>query len=180
MDTHPDLNTPETSPSGNIHGMVLAGLLGRGSELMLATTAACQTQQEHVAMVGVREIDPGEQAWLDEGKINCMTMEDVRGRGLATCTRAAVDTANQAEAGFGLTIDLDAIDPSQAPFVATPVDSGLDVDEHHRSNRRNSVAMVGTSKPRVWSPPEDRVAVQKLLQQGYECDPTGDREFGHL
>jgi len=129
VDTHPDLNTPETSPSGNIHGMVLAGLLGRGSELMLATTATCQTRQEHVAMVGVREIDPGEQNWLNEGKINCMTMEDVRGRGLATCMRGAVDTANQAEAGFGLTIDIDVIDPSQAPFVATPVNGGLTVEE---------------------------------------------------
>jgi len=129
VDTHPDLNTPETSPSGNIHGMVLAGLLGRGSELMLATTAACQTQQEHVAMVGVREIDPGEQAWLNEGKINCMTMDEVRELGLATCMRAAVDTANQGESGFGLTIDIDVIDPSQAPFVATPVNGGLTVEE---------------------------------------------------
>ena len=129
VDTHPDLNTPETSPSGNIHGMVLAGLLGRGSELMLATTAACQTQQEHVAMVGVREIDSGEQNWLNEGKINCMKMDEVRERGLATCMRAAVDTANQGEAGFGLTIDIDVIDPSEAPFVATPVNGGLSVEE---------------------------------------------------
>ena len=129
VDTHPDLNTPETSPSGNIHGMVLAGLLGRGSELMLATTATCQTRQEHVAMVGVRDIDPGEQMWLDEGTINCMTMDEVRERGLATCMRAAVDTANQGEAGFGLTIDIDVIDPSEAPFVATPVNGGLSVEE---------------------------------------------------
>ena len=129
VDTHPDLNTPETSPSGNIHGMVLAGLLGRGSELMLATTATCQTRQEHVAMVGVREIDPGEQNWLNEGKINCMAMDEVRERGLATCMRAAVDTANQGEAGFGLTIDIDVIDPSEAPFVATPVNGGLGVEE---------------------------------------------------
>ena len=130
VDTHPDLNTPETSPSGNIHGMVLAGLLGRGSELMLATTTTCQTRQEHVAMVGVRgDIDAGEQMWLDEGKINCMAMDEVRERGLATCMRAAVDTANQGEAGFGLTIDIDVIDPCEAPFVATPVNGGLSVEE---------------------------------------------------
>ena len=129
VDAHTDLNTPESSPSGNLHGMVMAGLLGRGSELMLATTATCQTRPKHVAMVGVRDIDPGEQMWLDEGTINCMTMDEVRERGLATCMRGAVDTANQAEAGFGLTIDIDVIDPCEAPFVATPVNGGLSVEE---------------------------------------------------
>ena len=128
-DTHPDLNTPESSPSGNIHGMVLAGLLGKGSKKMIATTAACQTRQEHVAMVGVRAIDKGEQKWLDEGTIHCMTMDDVREEGLAQCMHNAVSTANKAKSGFGLTIDIDVIDPSQAPFVATPVAGGLDADE---------------------------------------------------
>ena len=132
IDTHPDLNTPETSPSGNIHGMVLAGLLGRGSEKMLATTATCQTKEEHVAMVGIRSADKGEQKWIDEGNIHCMTMDEVRARGengLYACMLEAVETANQAEAGFGLTIDLDAIDPLQAPFVATAVENGIDAIE---------------------------------------------------
>jgi arginase len=129
VDTHPDLNTPDTSPSGNIHGMVLAGLLGRGSEPMCRATSACQTRQEHVAMVGVRDIDLGEQRWLDEGKIHCMTMDTVRERGLDACLHHGVETANQAPAGYGLTIDIDVLDPSQAPFVATPVDDGIFVDE---------------------------------------------------
>ena len=129
VDTHPDLNTPETSPSGNIHGMPLAGLLGRGSEKMLETTAPCRISEEHVAMVGTRSIDEDEQKWLDEGTIQCMTMDVVKERGLSACLASAVNTANQAEAGYGLSIDIDAIDPSQAPFVATPVDGGLDVDE---------------------------------------------------
>ena len=129
VDTHPDLNTPETSPSGNIHGMPLAGLLGRGSEKMLETTAPCRISEEHVAMVGTRSIDEGEQKWLDEGTIHCMTMDVVKEQGLPACLASAVNTANQAEAGYGLSIDIDAIDPSQAPFVATPVDGGLDADE---------------------------------------------------
>ena len=129
VDTHPDLNTPETSPSGNIHGMPLAGLLGRGSEKMLETTAPCRTSEEHVAMVGTRSIDEGEQKWLDEGTINCMTMDVVIERGLSACLASAVNTANQAEAGYGLTIDIDAIDPSQAPFVATAVENGIDAIE---------------------------------------------------
>ena len=129
VDTHPDLNTPKTSPSGNIHGMVLAGLLGRGSESMCDATSACQTREEHVAMVGVRDIDEGEQHWLDEGKIHCMTMDAVRERGLTTCLLDATQTANQATAGYGLTIDIDVLDPSQAPFVATPVEDGIFVDD---------------------------------------------------
>ena len=129
VDTHPDLNTFETSPSGNIHGMVLAGLLGRGSEPMCRATSACQTRDEHVAMVGVRDIDDGEQIWLDEGKIHCMTMDEVHERGLGTCMNDAVRTANQAPEGFGLTIDIDVLDPSQAPFVATPVEDGIFVDD---------------------------------------------------
>jgi len=129
VDTHPDLNTPETSPSGNIHGMVLAGLLGRGSESMCTATAECRTREEHVAMVGVRDIDDGEQLWLDEGRIHCMTMDTVHELGLETCMVHAVETANQATSGYGLTIDIDVLDPSQAPFVATPVEDGIFVDD---------------------------------------------------
>jgi arginase len=125
VDTHPDLNTPETSPSGNIHGMVLGGLLGRGSEPMRGATSECQTREEHVAMVGVRDIDEGEQLWLDEGKIKCMKMSDIHERGLDICMNGAIDIANRAPAGFGLTIDIDVLDPSEAPFVATPVDDGI-------------------------------------------------------
>ena len=128
-DTHPDLNTPESSPSGNIHGMMLAGLLGKGSKKMIATTADCQTRKEHVAMVGIRSIDEGEQKLLDEGNIHCMTMDVVRKEGLEHCMHNAVSTANKAKSGFGLTIDIDVIDPSQAPFVATPVENGIDADE---------------------------------------------------
>ena len=86
---------------------------------MLEATKSCQTSDAHVAMVGIRAIDDAEQAWLDEGVIQCMKMDAVHERGLQACMFNAVATANQAEAGFGLTIDIDAIDPSQAPFVAT-------------------------------------------------------------
>ena len=128
VDTHPDLNTPETSPSGNIHGMVLAGLLGHGSAQMLGATSASQTRDEHVAMVGIRSIDEGEQQWLNDGRIRCMTMDAVHEHGLEACMSDAVETANRAEAGFGLTIDIDVLDPPQVPFVATPVEGGIDSD----------------------------------------------------
>ena len=129
LDTHPDLNTPKTTPSGNLHGMVLAGVLGRGSDAMLQATKECKTIDSHVAMIGVRAVDSGEQRWLDEGNINCMKMSQVRNQGLDVCLADAVDTANQAESGYGLTIDLDVIDPTQAPYVATAVDGGIDAEE---------------------------------------------------
>lgn len=129
IDTHPDLNTPDTTPSGNMHGMPLAGILGKGSQAMLKATEDCSTIDTHVAMVGVRSVDAGEQRWLDEGNINCMKMSQVRDRGLDVCLSDAIDTANQAESGYGLTIDLDAIDPTQAPFVATAVDGGINAEE---------------------------------------------------
>ena len=169
VDTHPDLNTPETSPSGNIHGMVLAGLLGKGSKKMVATTAACQTKEEHVAMVGIRSIDEGEQKWLDKGTINYMTMDAVKERGLSACLANAVNTANQAEAGFGLTIDIDAIDPSQAPFVATPVDGGLDADElaNALSSLPNKDRLLGMEvvefTPRSDDPKKDAESAMHLI-----------------
>ncbi len=128
IDTHPDLNTPETSPSGNIHGMVMAGLLGRGSTQMLAATKEVNISDFHVAMVGVRSVDESEKKWLDEGRISCMTMDHVNKVGLEQCLSSAVQIANGTSSGFGITIDLDAIDPNQAPFVATPVEGGIDVD----------------------------------------------------
>ena len=157
VDTHPDLNTPDTSPSGNIHGMVLAGLLGRGSEPMCRATSACQTRQEHVAMVGVRDIDLGEQRWLDEGKIHCMTMDTVRERGLDACLHHGVETANQAPAGYGLTIDIDVLDPSQAPFVATPVDDGIFVEE-----LAEAIAEAKQGELQQWEFPNERKAKQFL------------------
>ena len=129
VDTHPDLNTKETSPSGHIHGMVLSALLGRGSEAMLRVAEDCLTKDHQVAMVGVREIDTGEQRWLDEGNITCHTMGNVNEQGLEHAVAYAIEIANTAKAGFGLSIDLDAIDPSEAPFVATPVDGGIQAEE---------------------------------------------------
>ena len=109
--------------------MVMAGVLGRGSDAMVQATQDCKTIDSHVAMIGVRSVDSGEQRWLDEGNINCMKMSQVRDRGLDVCLTDAVNTANCAEAGYGLTIDLDVIDPTQGPFVATAVDGGVNAEE---------------------------------------------------
>jgi len=129
VDTHPDLNTLETSPTGHIHGMPLATLLKRGSEPMLDAGRECQTQDSQVAMIGTRDIDAGELAWLNEGKINCMTMDFVRRNGLKSAIEQAVTTATTDTNGFGLTIDIDVLDPVDAPFVATPVDGGIMLEE---------------------------------------------------
>ena len=129
VDTHPDLNTLETSPSGHIHGMPLATLLKRGSESMLDAGKECKTKDNQVAMIGTRDIDTGELAWLNEGNINCMTMDFVRRNGLKNAIEQAVTTATTDTNGFGLTIDIDVLDPVDAPFVATPVDGGIRLEE---------------------------------------------------
>jgi len=129
IDTHPDLNTLETSPSGHIHGMPLATLLKRGSESMIAAGNECKTRDNQVAMIGTRDIDTGELAWLNEGRINCMTMDFVNRNGLKSAMEQAVNTAMRGTNGFGLTIDIDVIDPIDAPFVATPVDGGIMLEE---------------------------------------------------
>ena len=129
IDTHPDLNTLETSPSGHIHGMPLAALLKRGSDVMLNAGKECKTRDNQVAMIGTRDIDDGELTWLNEGNINCMTMDFVRRNGLKSAMNQAVTTATTGTNGFGLTIDIDVLDPVDAPFVATPVDGGIRLEE---------------------------------------------------
>ena len=129
IDTHPDLNTLETSPSGHIHGMPLATLLKRGSDSMLNAGKECKTRDNQVAMIGTRDIDAGELTWLNEGNINCMTMDFVRRNGLKSAMEQAVMTATADTNGFGLTIDIDVLDPVDAPFVATPVDGGIMLKE---------------------------------------------------
>ena len=126
VDAHPDLNTPETSPSGNIHGMVLSGVLGQGSPAMRAATAVCEISSERVTIVGARSIDAGEQAFIDEHGVRCVMQDEVASGGLAAAIEEAVTRAGDA---FGLTVDLDVIDPSQAPFVSTPVADGIELDD---------------------------------------------------
>ncbi len=132
VDAHTDMNTPETSPSGNIHGMPLAVLLGHGPpELTALAGGAPALRPEHVAVIGARSVDPGERDLVRRTGVRVFTMSELDERGTATCVREAIEIAGRASAGIHLSFDLDGVDPEHAPGVGTPVPGGLNLRESH-------------------------------------------------
>ncbi len=132
VDAHTDMNTPETSPSGNVHGMPLAVLLGEGPEgLMSVSGDAPAVSPEHVSVIGARQIDDRERDLVRATGVRVFTMNEVDERGVASCMSEALARATSGTAGFHLSFDLDAIDPMMAPGVGTPVQGGLTYREAH-------------------------------------------------
>ncbi len=132
LDAHGDLNTPETSVSGNVHGMPVAHLLGLGDPVLanLAKPSPALLPK-HVAMVGLRELDPPERALARELGLAIFTMRDVDERGLRDVMREAISIASNGTAGIHLSCDADWVDPSEAPGVGTPVRGGATYREGH-------------------------------------------------
>lgn len=132
VDAHTDMNTPESTPSGNIHGMSLAVLMGRGHTRLLASLAGSPAvRPENVTVLGAREIDPGERDLIRSLGVRVFTMSEIDERGIGPCMDEALDRANEGTAGFHLSFDLDALDPLEAPGVGTPVPGGLTYREGH-------------------------------------------------
>ena len=132
MDAHADMNTPETSPSGNVHGMPLSVLLGRGAKALTELSGeAPAVLAEHVAIVGARDLDREERRLVRESGVRVFTMAEIDERGMATCMDEALERANRGTAGFQLSFDLDGVDPEHAPGVGTPVPGGLTYREAH-------------------------------------------------
>ncbi|GIW00433.1 arginase [Roseiflexus sp.] len=132
LDAHGDYNTPETTPSGNIHGMGLAALTGRGHPLL--TDVLGQMPAVHpadVALVGVRSLDDGERDALRASGVRVFTMHDIDRRGMASVMEEAILHVSVNTAGFHLSFDLDALDPNEAPGVGTPVLGGMTYREAH-------------------------------------------------
>lgn len=131
LDAHGDLNTPETSPSGNVHGMVLAAALGLGGDRFASPAWPRQSLlPQHVALVGTRELDPGERALVEDLGILVLTMSDIDRIGIADAMNRAL--LRVMGAGFAhVSLDLDVVDPEQAPGVGTPVAGGLSYREAH-------------------------------------------------
>lgn len=130
VDAHGDFNTPETSPSGNVHGMPLAALLGRGEPHLTSILGSGSLRAEDVVLVGVRQLDVLEQQALREANIRVFTMRDIDQRGIS----AVVDEALAVLAHTSrlhLSLDMDALDPHDAPGVGTPVRGGLTYREAH-------------------------------------------------
>jgi arginase len=131
IDAHGDLNTPETSPSGNVHGMVLAAALGlAGESFRRDGWPIPAVEPGKVALVGVRSLDDGERALLHELDAKVFTMSEVDRHGIEPCMREALAHASGG-AFLHVSLDLDVVDPDYAPGVGTPVRGGLSYREAH-------------------------------------------------
>ncbi|HKP45456.1 MAG TPA: arginase [Pyrinomonadaceae bacterium] len=132
FDAHADMNTPQTTPSGNIHGMPLAVLLGWGApELVNLGGYEPKFDSPWVAHVGARDIDPAEREMVRESGLRCFTMREIDERGLGACMDEAIAIATQGRAGFAVTFDVDVLDPGDAPGSGTLVRGGLSYREAH-------------------------------------------------
>ncbi|MDJ1433949.1 arginase [Halostagnicola sp. A-GB9-2] len=131
FDAHADLNTPETSPSGNVHGMPLGATLGRGLFEDMDWAHAPRVREESVAYVGLRSIDDRERELIRNSDITSFTMSDIDNRGIATVVEEALEVATTETDGIHVSLDLDWLDPKTAPGVGTPVRGGVTYREAH-------------------------------------------------
>jgi arginase len=132
LDAHTDSNTPATSPSGNIHGMPLAALLGHGArELTHIAGFAPKVLPEHTAVIGARSVDPGERELLKTLGVRVFTMSELDERGIGEVVSEAVEIASRNTVGFHVTLDMDFLDPFYAPGVGTPERGGATYRESH-------------------------------------------------
>jgi arginase len=132
VDAHGDINTPETSPSGNIHGMPVAALLGEGPpELTSIGGQGPKVDPRNVAMVAIRSLDEGEKVRLKQYGVEVHTMSEVDRNGIESVMKQALARVTDGTDRVHVSFDLDAIDPTVAPGVGTPVKGGLDYREAH-------------------------------------------------
>jgi arginase len=132
IDAHADINTPETSPSGNVHGMPLAALLGLGPDRLVEIGGpGPKVHPAHVVLLGIRSLDDGERATLRRVGVKVYTMSDIDRRGISTVMTDALDRALSGTAGVHVSLDMDGLDPEIAPGVGTPLRGGLSYRESH-------------------------------------------------
>ena len=131
VDAHADMNTPETTPSGNIHGMPLAACLGHGPEELVEAGGGVSLQPENVALVGIRNLDEREKTLVRRSGVRAYTMTELDRRGLAAVLAEVLEAFVAHTGGIHVSLDLDGLDPEVAPGVGTPVRGGLTYREAH-------------------------------------------------
>jgi len=132
LDAHADMNTPETSPSGHVHGMALAGCVGLGAEaLTTLRNFSPKVRPENTIVVGARDIDRDEVANIRNSGIKVFTIRDVDERGMAAVMSESIAMLRKTTSGIHLSLDMDVLDPAVAPAVSTPVPGGLTYREAH-------------------------------------------------
>jgi arginase len=132
IDAHTDMNTPATSPSGNVHGMPLACCIGLGpKELTDIFGYSPKVAPENVALVGIRSVDDDERENVQRSGVHAFTMRDIDERGMRSVIEESIRIAGTGTAGFHVSLDMDAVDPGEAPGVGTPVRGGITYREAH-------------------------------------------------
>ena len=131
VDAHGDMNTPETTTSGNVHGMPLAALLGREPLELASIGTVPSVLPQHTVLVGIRNLDENEKGQIRAAGVHVFTMKDIDRQGIATVAERAIELASAGTGGIHVSFDLDVSDPSIAPGVGTPVRGGLDYRESH-------------------------------------------------
>jgi arginase len=132
LDAHADMNTPETSPSGNVHGMPLACIVGLGPpELTQLAGFSPMVAPHNAVIVGLRDVDQMEKPHVRESGVRAFTMRDIDERGLRSVMEEAIRLAQDGTSGFHLSLDMDFVDPRDAPGVGTPVRGGVTYREAH-------------------------------------------------
>jgi arginase len=132
LDAHGDMNTPESSPSGNVHGMPLASLIGYGApELTELSGAKPAVPPRNVCIVGARDLDAKERRIIKESGVHVFTMRDIDERGMREVMSEAIRFATDDAEGIAVSLDMDFVDPEDAPGVGTPVRGGVTYREAH-------------------------------------------------
>src|SRR5262245_3663698 len=128
---HGDMNTPETTTSGNVHGMPLAALLGWEPMELASIGNMPSVLPQHTVLVGIRNLDENEKGQIRAAGVHVFTMKDIDRQGIATVAERAIELASNGTGGIHVSFDLDVCDPAIAPGVGTPVRGGLDYRESH-------------------------------------------------
>ncbi|TCP28807.1 arginase [Scopulibacillus darangshiensis] len=145
-DAHGDLNTAETSPSGNIHGMPLAVSIGIGdSALTNIAGFGPKVKPENIVIIGARSLDKGERELIKEKGIKVYTMHEIDRLGMTQVMNEAIAYLNERTDGVHLSLDLDGLDPTDAPGVGTPVNGGISFRESHLAMEMLAEAGILTS-----------------------------------
>jgi len=132
LDAHADMNTPETSSSGNVHGMPFAATLGLGPEALAKIFGyAPKIQPKNCVLIGARALDSRERRLVKDSGINVFTMRAIDELGMRTVMEKSLALATEGTAGFVVSFDMDAVDPDEAPGVGTPVRGGITFREAH-------------------------------------------------
>jgi arginase len=147
VDAHADFNTPDSSPSGNVHGMPLSAVCGRNKILDALPGASPRVKEERVVLIGIRDVDAKESELVNESGITAFTMRDIDERGMRRVIEDAIEIASKGVAHVHLSFDIDAVDPRWAPGSGTLVEGGVSYREAHLlMERLHDSGVVGSAE----------------------------------